>query len=239
MQKWSLNINKKNKSSGYDLIFTYKVDKSWIPNPGNPIIIAHVGSRDRLDVSVMEGVEERVLSIDCKKHVFLLVPFYDFIASLPSKEKEEIERVMSSGISKKAINFVLETLEDINSREAATHEESRKQKKKQAKNILKSKADEGGSSIGNKSKARKGAQKSEEAPASIETERRKKSLEVVSHNAPDTQNTQRDAGDTWSGRKKKAKRALSPEKKTRQKKMKADDLMHEDTPLILIAAEKG
>jgi hypothetical protein len=70
LQKWSLNINKKNKSSGYDLIFTYKVNNSWIPNPGNPITIAHVGARDRLEVSVMEGVEERILSIDCKKHPF-------------------------------------------------------------------------------------------------------------------------------------------------------------------------
>lgn len=240
LQKWSLNINKRHKSSGYDLIFTYKVDKSWIPNPLNPITIAHVGSKDRLDVSVMEGVEERVLSIDCKKHVFLLVPFYDSIASLPSKEKEEIEKVMSSGISKKAINFVLETLEDINSREAATREESRKQKKKQAEDILQSKADEGGSSVGNKSKAKKKAQRSEEVPASIETGRRQKSLEVVPRNAPDTREPQGDAGDTGdTGRKKKAKRTSSPEKKTRQKKMKASDIMNEDTPLVLTAAEKG
>ena len=236
LQKWSLNINKKNKSSGYDLIFTYKVNNSWIPNPGNPITIAHVGARDRLEVSVMEGVEERMLSIDCKKHAFLLVPFYDSIVSLPSKEKEEIEKVMSSGISKRAINFVLETLEDLNSREAATREESRQQKKKQAEGILKSKTDEGGSSIGLKPKAK--GKKPEELTASLETERRKPH-EVVPHVDTETQNTERDAGDAGSGRKKKAKRALSPEKKTKQKKMKPDVVMHEDTPLVLTQAEKG
>lgn len=240
LQNWSLQINKKNKASGYDLIIVYNVNKSWIPNPGNPITIAHhVGSKDRLDVSIMEGVEERVISIDCKKHVFHFEPFYDSIASLPSKEKEEIEKVMSSGISKRAINFVLETLEDINSREAAEREESRKRKKNQAENILKSKADEGVNSIGIKMKAKKGAQKFVEAPASIEDiVMRKQSSEVVPHNASDTQNTKWDVGDSGGGRKKKSKRALSPEK-TRQKKMKADNFMDEDTPLVLTAVEKG
>jgi hypothetical protein len=49
---------------------------------------------------------------------------------------------MASRISKKAINFVLETLEDINSRSTGEWEASRKHKNKQANNILKSKADE-------------------------------------------------------------------------------------------------
>lgn len=51
-------------------------------------------------------------------------PFYDSIASLPLKENEEIGRVKSSGISKKSITFVFETLEVINSRETAEREAS-------------------------------------------------------------------------------------------------------------------
>jgi hypothetical protein len=52
-------------------------------------------------------------------------------------KKEEIERVMKSGISKMAINFMLETLEDLNRGEAADFQASRKQKN------LRSKAGEG------------------------------------------------------------------------------------------------
>lgn len=107
------------KNKRYNLIFVYKVNKSWILNLENTITIAHMGSRDKLDISVIEGVEERVLSIDCKKHVFHLEPFHDSIASLPLKEREDVERVRASTISKKAIKFVFKTLEDINSREAA------------------------------------------------------------------------------------------------------------------------
>ena len=55
-----------------------------------------MGSRDRLDISVIEGVEERVLSIDCKKHVFHLKSFHDSIASVPLKEREDVERVRAS-----------------------------------------------------------------------------------------------------------------------------------------------
>lgn len=71
LQKWSVQIYKKNKASGYDVIFVYKVDKNWIPNLGNTITIAHVELRERLDVSVIEGVEERVLSIDYKNMLFI------------------------------------------------------------------------------------------------------------------------------------------------------------------------
>lgn len=132
LHNWSMQIYKRNIEVGYVLIFLYKVDNSWIPNPGNPITNAHVGARNRLDVSVLEGVEERVLCINCKKHIFHLEPFNGSIASLPAREKEEIEQVMASGISKKAINFVLETLEDINRTEAIELEASKKHKRKKA-----------------------------------------------------------------------------------------------------------
>lgn len=155
------------------------MDSSWIPNPRNPITNAHVGARNRLDVLVLEGVEERVLSIDCKKHIFHLEPFNGSIASLPAREKEEIERVMPSGISKKVINFVLETLEDINRREAVELEALKKHKRKKVDVILKQKADEGGSNLGRTSKAKTGSRRpGEEVPASIEEMRLKKS-EVV------------------------------------------------------------
>lgn len=145
---------------------------------------------------------------------------------------------MSSGISKKAIIFMMATLEDINSREATECKNSKQQKKKHVETILKSKADEGSNSIGNKTKAKKGSQNSLEAPASTEDARRKTSSEVVPHNAPDTQNTHRDAGDSGGGRKKKSKKAMSPER-LHQKKMKADNLMPKNIPLVLTAAKNG
>lgn len=66
----------------------------------------------------------------------------------------------------------------------------------------------------------------------------KTSSEVVPHNAPDTQNTHRDAGDSEGGRKKKSKKAMSPER-LHQKKMKADNLMPKNIPLVLTAAKNG
>jgi hypothetical protein len=57
-----------------------------------------VGARDRLDFSVFEGLEERVSSIDCKKHVFYSQPSYNLVASLPLKEKKYIKIVMTTGI---------------------------------------------------------------------------------------------------------------------------------------------
>lgn len=51
------------------------VHKNWIPTLENHVIIAIVGAKDRLDVLVFEGVEERILPIDCKKHIFHSQPF--------------------------------------------------------------------------------------------------------------------------------------------------------------------
>jgi hypothetical protein len=127
LKHWSLQIHRKDKTSSLKLIFVYRIDKSWIPNLGNPITIVAVGTRDRLDVSVLEGLEERVLSIDCKKHTFHLEPLSESISSLPSKDREEIEGVIVSGVSKKAINFILETLGDINAKVEAEHKASLKQ----------------------------------------------------------------------------------------------------------------
>lgn len=57
-------------------------------------------------------------------------PFLESISSLPSEDKDKIKRVMVFGASKKAINFILKTLGDINAREVAEKEASKKQKKK-------------------------------------------------------------------------------------------------------------
>ena len=114
LKHWSLQVHQNNKKSPLQLTFAYRIDKSWIPNPRNSITIAAVGTRDRLDISVQEGLEVRVLFIDCKKHVFHLEPFLVSMSTLPSKDKEDIQTVMVSGVSKKAINFVLESLGDIN-----------------------------------------------------------------------------------------------------------------------------
>lgn len=135
LKNWSLQIHQKDKNSPYKLTFVYRIEKIWIPNPSNPITIATVGTRDKLDVSVLEGLEERVLSIDCKKHTFHLDPFLESISSLPLKDKEDIERVMVSGVSKRAINFILDTLGDMNTKIEAEHEASLSKKKKHAENV--------------------------------------------------------------------------------------------------------
>ena len=109
----------------------YRVEKSWIPNPGNPITVAAIGDRDKLNILVLEGLEERVLSIDCKRHIYHREPFTQSISTLPQADKEEMERVMTSGVLKKAINFILEALSDINERDVAEREASRRNMKKQ------------------------------------------------------------------------------------------------------------
>ena len=119
------------------------MEKSGIPNPENRITVAAIGDRDKLNVSVLEGLEERLLSIDCKRHIFHREPFSQSISTLPHADKEEMERVMISRVSKKAINFILEALSDMNEREATKNEALRKQKKKQAE-TLKLRIEDGG-----------------------------------------------------------------------------------------------
>ena len=201
LEKWSIQIYKRYKEAGYMLIFLYKVGNTWIPNPANPITSAHVGAKERLDVTVTEGVEQRVLSIDCKKHVFDLEPFTNSLATLPSTDKEEIGRIMKSGISRKAINFVLETLEDLNGREAAKYEALRKQKNK-------SKVGEGRSNTGKPQKARTGPRKLPDDRVGTPERERAQDTEVIAY-------TERDADETQGKTKKKPKRALSPEKKSK------------------------
>ena len=119
------------------------MEKTWIPNPKNRITVAAIGDQDKLNVSVLEGLEERLLSIDCKRHIFHREPFSQSISTLPHADKEKMERVMISRVSKKAINFILEALSDMNEREATENEASRKQKKKQAE-TLKLRIEDGG-----------------------------------------------------------------------------------------------
>ena len=241
LRHWSLLIHRKDRASPLKLTFAYRVDKSWIPNLGNPITLAVVGDRDRINVSVLEGVEERILSIDCKRHRFHMEPFSKSISSLSSEDKEEIERVMVSGVSKKAINFILETLGDINAREATEKEASRKQKKKQAETLLKSRTQDGGSSK-KTHKSMKGSQKPAEEDVKGTIEAAKKSRKITSEFVPFTHLDQtileENPQETSGARKPQvAKRTLSPERKTKQKKMKSIDVA-EDTPLVLTATEK-
>jgi hypothetical protein len=142
LRHWSLHVQRRDNESPLKLTFAYMIDKNWIPNPGNAITLASVGDRDHLNVTVLEGLEERVLSIDCKRHRFHLEPFTKSIEMLPPAEREEMERMMVSGVSKKAINFLLEAIGDINQREANEREALRKQKKKQAETLMKSRTDD-------------------------------------------------------------------------------------------------
>jgi hypothetical protein len=239
LKHWSLQIIRKDRASPFMLMFVYRVDKSWIPNPANPIKLASVGVCDTLNVAVVEGLEERVISIDCKKHIFHLEPFSESVLSLPSQDKEEIERVMVSGVSKKAINFILETLGEINAREAADREESRRQKKKQAETILKPKPHEGGTSKPRTPRAPKGSQKS----AGIERGHEAKISKTVPapqvpFSAPVAPVTNPTCEPSGPRRQPAPKRTQSPEKKAKKQKTKTPDVA-EETPLVLTQAEKG
>lgn len=64
---------------------------------------------------------------------------------------------MVSGVLKKAINFILETLGDINAREAAKNEALKKHKKKKTETLLKSRTQDGGSSKSKTPKSIKGS----------------------------------------------------------------------------------
>ena len=227
LKHWSLQIHQKDRRSPYQLIFVYRIEKSWIPNPGNPISIAAVGSRDRLDVSVLEGLEERVLSIDSKKHTFHLEPFIESISSLPSKDKEDIERVIGSGASKKAINFILETIGDMNAKMDAEQEAASKKKKKHAETVLQSRTHDGGSS--KPRKPTKGPPKPGEGDARGTQEAVKKTTDIVA-------STQTEDKTPPAKKQTATKGAASPHKKTKQTKAKARD---DETPLVLTATEKG
>jgi hypothetical protein len=191
-----------------------------------------VGTRDKLDVSVLEGLEERVLSIDCKKHTFHLDPFLESISSLPLKDKEDIERVMVSGVSKRAINFILDTLGDMNTKIEAEHEASLSKKKKHAENVLQSRANDGGS--GKSKRPVKGLSKPGEGVVRGTPDAAKKTNDIVPYSTPvEEDNVEKPPA---AKRKSAGKRASSPSKKTKPKKMKSND---EETPLVLTATEKG
>lgn len=233
LKHWSLQINRKDRA--FQLTFVYRVDKSWIPAPNNPIKVASLGARDTLNVAVQEGLEERVVSIDCKKHKFHLEPFSESVFSLPSQDQEEMERVMVSGVSKKAINFILETLGDINAREASNREESRRQKKKQAETILKPRSHEGGSSKPRAPRAPKVSQKPTEVERTQEPKKSKRPPgELVPFSAP----PEASRGSSETRRQQAPKRASSPEKRSKKQKTKIAE-GPEETPLVLTQAEKG
>ena len=180
---------------------------------------------------VHEGREQRILSIDCKIHRFILAPFTGSILELPREDKEKMERVMTTGASKKGINFILEALGNLNEKEAAQREAEKKERKKQAETMLKSRAEEE-----NKKKTHK--QKSAEEDAGGTSEASKKSKKTPSEVVPmttplnPTPLQQCNPHETAGAKKPPAsKRTGSPERKTKGKKMKATELA-DDTPLV-------
>ena len=236
LRNWSLQVHRKDNDSPLKLTFAYRVDKTWIPNPGNPIFGASNGDRDKLNITVLEGVEERVLSVDCKKHKFHLSPFTGSVWDLPHADKVEMERVLTSGVSKKGINFIVEALDDLNERFYAEKEALVREKQKQAETLLKSRTEEGGS------KRKKQKQKyTEEDVGGTSEPMMKKTFAPVPLTTPinPTPLQQSNPRDSAGARKPPAaKRTASPERKTKKKKMKATDST-DDTPLVLTAAEKG
>jgi hypothetical protein len=239
LRHWSLQVHRRDNESPLKLTFAYRVDKSWIPNPGNPITMDAIGDRDKLNVTVLEGLEERILSIDCKRHRFHMEPFTQSISTLPPADKEDMERMMGSGVSKKAINFIIEAIGDINAREASEKEALRKQKKKQAETLLNSKIDDG-----SKKKASK-KQKPGEGDVSGTRETSKKGKKVYGDIVPvaatlNPSPIRRHNPEETEGARKPpaAKRTTEEPRKTKAKRMKATDDTDE-TPLVLTAAEKG
>jgi len=239
LRHWSLQVHRVDNESPLKLTFAFRVDKSWIPNPGNEITLAAIGDRDKLNVTVLEGLEERVLSIDCKRHRFHMEPFTQSISTLPPADKEEMERVMDTGVSKKGINFILESIGDINVREECEREEQRKKKKTQAENLLKSRIDDG-----SKKKTSK-KQKPGDGDVAGTRETSKKGKKVSGDIVPvaTTLNVspirQHNPEETAGARKPPVtKRTTDEPRKTKAKRMKATDDT-EETPLVLTAAEKG
>ena len=238
MRHWSFQVYRKDGDGPLLLTFAYRVDKAWIPSPLTPILEA-VGDRDKLNVSVRDRGEERLLVIDYKRHRFHSEPFSQSISTLPPADKEEMERVLTSGVSKKAINFILEALSDINEREAAELKASRKQKKKQAETLLKARNDDGGRT---KPQRKQNPNEGDVGGTSDPVEKlKKKPAEVVPRDTPlnPMPLQQNDPHETAGSRKPTPqKRALSPEKRSKQKKMKATDLS-DDNPVVLTATERG
>ena len=238
LRHWSLQVHRKDNESPLKLTFAYRVDKSWIPNPGNAITSAAIGDSDRLNVSVVEGLETRILSIDCKRHRFHMEPFTQSISTLPTADKEDMERVMGSGISKKAINFILEAIGDINAREAAEKEVLKKQKKKQAETLLASRNDGG-----NKKTQKKQRPGEESVGGARETSKKSKNVSgdigPLARTLNPTPILENNPEETTGLRKPAAtKRTTDEPRKTKAKRMKATDDTDE-TPLVLTAAEKG
>ena len=238
-KNWSLLVNRKDNDSPYQLSFAYRVKKVWIPSPGNWIILASNGEDGKLNITVHEGREQRILSIDCKIHRFHLAPFKESIFELPPEDKEEMERVMATGASKKGINFLLEALGDLNEKEAAQREADKKERRKQAETMLKSRAEEGGSK--RKTHKQKSAEEDTGGTSEASKKSKKTPTEVVPMTTPlnPTPLQQSNPRETAGAKKPPAsKRTGSPERKTKGKKMKATELA-DDTPLVLTATEKG
>jgi hypothetical protein len=63
-------------------------------------------------------------------------PFSGSVWQLPRAEKIEMDKVLTSGVSKNGVNFILETLGDLNEREAADKEALRKKKQKKRRLFL-------------------------------------------------------------------------------------------------------
>lgn len=238
MRHWSLEVQRKDNESPLKLTFVHRVEKTWIPSPGNEIISAAIGDNDKLNVSVTEGREQRILCIDSKRHKFHMEPFTQSISTLPPADKEDMERVMGRGVSKKAINFILEAIGEINAREASERDALRKQKKKQAETLLSSRSDDGGNKKQKKQKAGEQAvggtsgasKKSKKVSGDVEP------LATTLNPAPIRQVS---PDQTPRARKPPAtKRTTDEPRKTKAKKMKATD-ESDETPLVLTAAEKG
>jgi len=240
MRHWSLQVQRRDNESPLKLTFAYRIDKNWIPNPGNAITLASVGDRDQLNVTVLEGLEERVLSIDCKRHRFHLEPFTKSIEMLPPADKEEMERMMVSGVSKKAINFLLEAIGDINHREANEREAVMKQKKKQAETLMKTRTDDEGSKKKKNTKQKPGDQDVEGSREGAKKPKKASAeLVPVATQSDATPIMQSHLQETTGVKKPPAsKRTKDEERKTKPKKAKAVDASDE-TPLVLTATERG
>jgi hypothetical protein len=238
LRHWSLQVHRRDNESPLKLTFVYRVDKSWIPNPGNPITMAAIGDRDKLNVTVLERLEERILSIDCKRHRFHMEPFTQSISTLPPADKEDMERVMVSGVSKKAINFIIEAIGDINAREASEKEALRKQKKKQAETLLKSRIDDGSKKKaskkqkpgeGNLAGTRETSNKGKVSGDIVPVEATLNPSPIRQHNPEETEGARKPPA---------AKRTTEEPRKTKAKRMKAT-ADTDEIPLVLTAAEKG
>ena len=221
MRHWPLKVQRKDNESPQKLTFVYRVEKNWILSPGNEIISAAIGDNDKLNVSVSEGREQRILSIDCKRHKFHMEPFTQSISTLPPADKEDMERVMGRGVPKKAIKIILEAIGEINARKASEKDALRKQKREQAETLLTSRSDDGGNKKQKKQKAGEQA-----VGGTIETSKKSKNvsgdvdpLAMTLNPSPILQDN---PDETTGARKPPAtKRTTDEPRKTKAKRMKA------------------